>query len=305
MDVASARVHRVRWCVATWVVVACLVSTVAAHAQTGNPPPKGSPLPEGTPLPAGAEAQENPAGPDGDAVPQVTATPSRCAEYVDVLSGKKKDDALLKDPKVKAVAAQSLDLLLCLAVARDSDDPCALMPKDAPQHGQECRQTRAVFHELRTNPQGRSFMFPDSKYQACRTHPEIASICDRWRTAARSGDPNECTGMGEMETECRAELTLNDSLCAKTQEPEGCKKAIEANRVYAKGLKSVAESGPPRDRILAKAALGEQDACAPFVEAALGFCASPPSLGTPAVATTTRPAPSREAPAPRKSPASR
>src|SRR6185369_16718461 len=138
----------------------------------------------------------------------------------------------------------------------------------------------------------------------CRTHPEIASICDRWRTAARSGDPNECTGMGKMETECRAELTLDESLCAKTEEPEGCKKAIAVNRVYAKGLKSVAESGPPRDRALAKAALGERDACAPFVEAALGTCASPPSSAAP-VAKTTGPNPSREAPVARTSPASR
>ncbi len=285
--------------IATWVVVGAVFVTSAVfsvetvHAQTANPTPKASavPAPEGS-------------GSEGSPAPEPTSTPSRCAEYVDVLSGKKKDDALLNDPNVRAIAAQSVDLVMCLAVARDSDEPCALTPKDAPQHAQECRMTRAVFHELRTNPQGRAFMFPDYKYQACRAEPKVASICDRWRAAARTGDPNQCTGMGEWETECRAELTLDESLCPKTPEPEGCKKAIAAGRAFANGLKSVAQSGSPRDRALAKAALGEQDACAPFAEAAVGNCESPP-VPPPADAKTNAAAASPKGPAPRKSPASR
>src|SRR2546426_10963745 len=67
--VGFGRLNRVCWCIATWVVVACLFSTVTVHAQTGNPTPKGSVAPEGSPVPEGSAAPEG-SGPDGSAVPQ-------------------------------------------------------------------------------------------------------------------------------------------------------------------------------------------------------------------------------------------
>jgi hypothetical protein len=138
-------------------------------------------------------------------------------------------------------------------------------------------------------------MFPDFKYEMCRTDPKLAPFCDRLRQAARSGDPDECTGTGDQESGCRAALLLDESRCGKT---EGCKKAIEANRVFSKGLKALAESGPPRERALAKAALGDADACTSFAEAAVGVCSDLTSPKTSPVAkTTTVPAPSPSAPA--------
>ncbi len=272
LDVSVAPVGRLRrfaW-IASWVVIASLASLVSGHAQTGAPKPEGS-----------AEAKPTPApSPDPKAA-------SSCEEYVAVLSGKKKDDALLADPKVRAFAARSFDLVACRAVATDSDAPCALIPEQE----SECRYLRSVLHELRTNPQGRSFMFPPAKYEMCQTDPELKPFCDRLRDAARSGNPNECGGTGDQEISCRAALTLDKSLCAEAKDPDGCKKAIEASELFGKGLKALAESGPARERALAKAALGEADACASFARAAVGSCPGPTAGPT----STARPTPAAEA----------
>jgi hypothetical protein len=208
---------------------------------------------------------------------------------VAVLSGKKKDDALLGDPKVKAVLARSFDLVACRAVAADSDEPCALVSEQR----DECRLLRGVFHELRANPQGRSYVFPDVKYEMCRSDPKLAPICDRLRDAARSGDPNECTGTGSQETDCRAALKLDPSLCEKAEDPDGCRKGIEFNRVFAPGLRALADSGPPREQALAKAALGDADACTPFAEAAVGSCTGVLTSAASSPEVPTSPAPAR------------
>jgi hypothetical protein len=144
-------------------------------------------------------------------------------------------------------------------------------------------------------------MFPDVKYEMCRTDPKLAPICDRLRDAARSGDPNECAGTGDEETSCRAALTLDKSLCVKAKDKYGCEKAIDANLVFAKGLKALAESGPPREQAFAKAALGDPDACAPFAKVAVTSCPglTSTSVRSPVAVTTSVPAPSRRAPAPK------
>ena len=278
-DVPVAHVSRVRlfaW-IASWIVTVCLSSVVSSHAQAATPTPDGSAAPDTTVTSS-----------------QDSKTTSRCQEYVDVLSGKKKDDAMLADPRIRSILQRSMDVVLCRAVAADSDEFCSLIPEQK----DDCRILRSIFHELRTNPTGRSFMFPDAKYEICRAQLP-ASTCDHLRDAARSGDPNECTGAGDQEVYCRASITFNESSCEKSKEPKGCRKAIEANRVLAKGLKALAASGPPREQAFAKAALGDADACTAFAQAAVGVCSdamAPSPINTPAVKTTAVPVPSRSAP---------
>lgn len=271
-----SRPARFAW-IAGWVVALGFVSVVSAHAQAAHPTPEES------------------AGPPPEPTPAANPATARCEEYIAVLSGKKKDDAMLKDPKVKAIVARSFDLVACRAVAADSDEPCALVPDQK----DECRLLRGVYHELRTNPQGRAFTFPDVKYEMCKSDRKLAPVCDRLRDAARSGDPNECAGTGSQETDCRAAITLDESRCAKAEDPHGCRKGIEFNRVFAKGLQALAESGPEREQALAKAALGDADACTKFAQAALGFCAEviATSTSSPAAKTSPAPAKSRSAPA--------
>ncbi len=210
-----------------------------------------------------------------------------------MLSGKKSDADMLADPKVKEFAGRSFDLVACRAVATDSDAPCALVGTQQ----DECRLLRSVFHELRTNPQSRSFMFPDFKYERCRAEPKIARFCDRLRDAARSGDPSKCSGTGDEEIDCRAELTLDESLCEKAKDKQGCRKGIEFNRLFANGLQAIADSGPAREQALAKAALGDAEACVPFAKNAVEACpalVSPPTR-TPAPKRTSVPASRKKA----------
>jgi hypothetical protein len=276
----------------SWVVAASFACAVSIHAQTASPGAKPT-QPTGDAAQPKADSQ----APD-TAAPKPAAetkpTPSQCEEYVAVLSGTKKDDALLKDPKLRALAARSFDLVGCGGIVADSDASCALIADPG-----ECRLLWATFHELRTNPQGRAFMFPDFKYEMCRTEPKLAATCDRMRDALRSGDTSKCAGMGAGESDCRAMIKLDKSLCGKGGDDLwGCRKAIEANEQLAKGLKGIAESGPPRERAFAKAALGEADACKPFAQAAMASCAAPTAASGASVTSTTVPAPSRDVPAP-------
>lgn len=259
---------------AAWIMV-----VVAAPAPAASPTPEDSPRPDSTASPAAAAPK----------------TSARCEEYVAVLSGKKQDDALFADPKVKAIVARSFDLLACRAVAADADAPCALLAEQQ----DECRLLRSIFHELRTNPHGRSFMFPDAKYEMCRADPKRARICDRLREAMRSGDPGACAGTGVEEPSCRAALTLDESWCAEAQDPEGCRKGIEASRVFAPGLEALAASGPAREAALAKAALGDTDACTSFAAAAVGYCSDLTAVpaASPSVEATKVPALPRRGPA--------
>jgi hypothetical protein len=154
---------------------------------------------------------------------------------------------------------------------------------------------RSTFHELRTNPAGRSYMFPDVAYETCRAQAS-ASVCDRVREATRAADADKCKGAGDLEAWCRAVITLDESVCAKAKEKKGCQKGIEASSAFAKGLKVLAESGSTRDQAFAKAALGDADACTAFVQNAVAACtdfAMPPPTKTPPAKATAVPSPSR------------
>jgi hypothetical protein len=199
---------------------------------------------------------------------------------------------------MKEVLYVAPDLLTCGVVAADSDALCKkLMPVEAGPT-MMCRHTWAIFHELRRYPEGRSFMFNEIDWQDCRGVPVVpASLCDGIRDALRAGDVEACAKAGDGASICRAYMTLDKSFCRmegelakatfsmpdrKEGEPatveikkaaeESCRKAIDSRAFLAKGLKGLAESGPPRERALARAALGEPDACNSLAEPALEIC---------------------------------
>lgn len=235
-----------------------------------------------------AYGQTSPA-PSAAAVDSATAARrSLCERYVAVVSGRG-DQALLDDPSVEALALQAPpDLVMCGAVVGDSDLLCdRLMPS---QHGPNmaCLHMRSVFHELRTYPRGRSFLFDDVDWRGCRSVPLLASrFCDPFRTALRSGDPKNCAATGAGESICRAYMNLDPSLCrlhgalkaavsvgalVGVDFLDACARAIESRAFLAQGLQGLAESGPPREREFAKAALGDPEACASWRQAAMAMC---------------------------------
>jgi hypothetical protein len=154
---------------------------------------------------------------------------------------------------------------------------CAYGPPD-------CRHTWSIFHELRTYPKGRSFLFDDVDYDGCKELPSrvpafSATLCDAFREALRSGDVKKCDSVGDGAGICRAYMAVDASLCDQAGigslkgVVEGeCKKLIERRGFLAQGLPEVAKSGQPPWRELAAAALGRADACQGFAKPAMDIC---------------------------------
>jgi len=204
-----------------------------------------------------------------------------CERYMAILSGKKKGSIPLDDPQLKAAANGAPDLVTCGAVVADSAELCGLL--SAPD---DCRRLQSVFHELKTNPNGRGFLMSDEEYAECRKGlPEYSldpSMCDVFREAARAGDPSKCPPQGKvegMEGWCKAIVGLDKSKCVgiggvddKEQGKKACEKIIDRNEHFAKGLDELAKSGSTLERALASATLGKADACKGFETAAMKAC---------------------------------
>jgi hypothetical protein len=268
--------------------VACMVLAVACSGAPDKSPAA---------TPIGAPASRPTTAADA------SARQALCSGYVAALSGRAQDETLLDNPEVRTLAEQFSDLVMCGAVVRDDDTPCRrLLPEE---HGPStaCRYMQSIFHELRTYPQGRSFLFDQLDWEDCHSIDSLPpTFCDAFRAAMRSGDPKDCAPTGDGEPVCRAYLALDASRChvdgalkdvvatgprvvektprdRATERPTLgavlellCKQAIERRGFLAKGLKVIAESGPPREREFAKAALGQPEACAPYVQAAMQAC---------------------------------
>ena len=239
----------------------------------------------------------SPSGPTSaaDTAASVSQNRSACDGYIAALSGRGQDRTLLDKPEVQALGRQVPELVTCGAVRSDADDLCKLLE----QGGDECRRMRWVFHELRVNPKGRSFLMTDSDYESCRKDLPAqslpASLCDEFREAVRSGDPSKCPkgAVEGMEGFCRGIVSLDKSQCTgmgKIEDQEqgraACEKIIDRNKHFAKGLEELAKSGPPLESELAKAALKQADACSVYEKKAVEACSAAAAAPPPAPQVT-------------------
>lgn len=292
-------------------IVALLFSGCTCSEQPAIvPPPTPTTQAVATPAPVEPTAVP-PTAPAAPAAPQEPPAPpptpttdpaklSACDRYVAVLSGRQKDPKALEDPELKAILAQAPEILTCGVVAADSDELCKKLLPIESGPTMECSNTWALFHELRNYPKGRSFMFTEIDWRDCRGVSVMPpGVCDGIRDALRAGDEKACAKAGDAESLCRAYMTLDKSLCRvsgklatatfampdpKEGEPAtinlkeaaegGCRERIDSRGFLAKGLKELAESGPPRERALAKAALGDAAACTSLAAPALEACGS-------------------------------
>jgi hypothetical protein len=271
-------------------------ATGSATAEDPKAAPEGAAPAAEAPAAAG-EADEAGGDEAGGAKGAVVETldPADCKELAALLSGRKSDSAAMDDEQLKTLAGETPETVTCGAVRADSDALCQLLLD--PNAMRPCQETRSSFHELRVNPKGRGFLMGDAQMEACRSFPGTAPYCEKFRAAALAGDDSACADFGEIASLCRALITLDKSLCKAPQgelfegSDEGqsqtygaamaadCVKQVQRGEVYAKGLKSLAESGPARERVLARAALGQDDACEMLEKAAVDKCASMPGLG--------------------------
>jgi hypothetical protein len=157
-------------------------------------------------------------------------------------------------------------------------------------------------------------MLDERKFEECKENKAMAPVCDAVRKALRSGDPSQCVLNADFEAicrsagdidvskcateapqlktllegHCRAMVTLDEAACDNLPGPrqqemaKQCRDDIKASKSYAKGLKELAESGSPREKELAKAALNASDACKALTESAVEACLQPPAAPTPA-----------------------
>lgn len=300
------------------VVAAPATPTVAAAPGKTQDTQPATPASAASDTPAGSPTS----GPQPD--PTADARRRQCERYVAVLAGRSQDHALLGNRDFQGLPIGTSDLVMCGAVLTDSDALCKrMMPVE---HGPSmaCRKTWAAFHELRAYPNKRTFMLDEIDWQECRGVPALTKFCDSLRQALRSGDPKDCAQTGDGESICLAYMKLDKSLChvtgklaevefalpdRKPGEPakikvkdvadESCRQKIDERTFLAKGLKELAESGPPREREFAKAALGQADACASFVQPAVELCVNAgtaaPGKGAPIRSPGVKSAPKKAA----------
>lgn len=308
------------------VLVAC--SACSGGGLFGGPPtptptsttrhtPTLTPVPPATdtPQPLAPETPTVPSTPNVEAT--ISTGRTLCERYVAAISGTEKDSPLLDTPEVQELA-QIPDLAICGAVVHDSDTVCKRLYAASQILTDVCVRMRSIFHELRAYPgHSRSFMFDDVDLAGCRSLASLPpGTCDATREALRSGDAKKCAQTGDGESICRAYLSLDASLChaqgklteakglgdekrsAKSVIEDRCKRQIETRAVFAKGLKELAQSGPALERALARAALGQRDACASFAQAALDRCVQKAKARGPGTAAIVAPVPGSPAPAP-------
>ncbi len=290
----------------------------AARAQTPPPgTPAGTPAAVATPIqPTAGESRPAPSL----ETPTVDAKRAEeCDRLIAALSGQSKDDKLLKSPQLQKLAQESRDLATCGAVASDSPALCKAAGETDAHNG--CLLMQATFQLLRAHPKGGRLFFTSGSYEHCRT--EITPlICEKLRDAVAANDPSKCgwkpgekpeaissdprhhpqaLSAAAVRTDfpvmCRALVTLDKALCSQIKDPDSkrvCADVIDRNAVYATGLKAMAESAPQPQRNLAKAALGQADACDSYADAARKACLGTGPVvasGTPAAATGTPAAP--------------
>lgn len=287
-------------------VIALLVAGAPLSAAAQPPTPRDA----AAPPPVGGTPRPVEAAPTPDATAAAAAQNAArdaCEARARAVLGSEAATKAVKESDVLGLGRRSAELVICSAVLNDSADICKrYFPNEQGPSG-ACRQTQAIFHELRTEPKKRTFMFTEQDWQQCRGIKEAQGFCDGLRAALQSGNVDECTKAGDGEGICRAYMTLDKEKCAvtgalaevtfslpdrKEGEPESykvgdiaaedCRNRIDSRAFLAQGLEALAASGPKREQILARAALKQPDACAPRVEEAVADCLGAQGLGEPA-----------------------
>jgi hypothetical protein len=316
----------------TVAVVVAAVSVaggvLSASPAQAQPEDAAAPAPQREPGAAPESAAAEPRRPAASPAPAQKASRADCERRARALAGKEKDAELPQKAAAGSTAMRNAnaDLVTCLAVLADSDEPCKRLDDESADN---CRRDRAAFHELRAYPNGKSFMLDDRKFEECKQNAAMAPVCTALRNALRSGDPSQCVLEADfekicrtagdldvskcateapelkrlLEGQCRALVTLDESACdlggpRGAEMAKQCRDDVKAGKAYGKGLKELASSGSDRQKALAKAALKEADACEALTKSAVDACLegeAAPALGA---VDPPPPAPAPEADAP-------
>jgi hypothetical protein len=165
----------------------------------------------------------------------------------------------------------------CRAVGANA--PAACGPIADTEKRNDCQLLVAFYQAAKRAPKDPAWRMPDAWHAHC--HAAAGAACDAYRDALRAGDPAKCPKQPAALADCAALAALDAARCPD----DGCKSRVARDKLIAEGgLARLADAGPDRDRPLAAAALGREDACEPVFEAFAAVCTSAPHVGAAPVA---------------------
>jgi hypothetical protein len=160
----------------------------------------------------------------------------------------------------------------CRAVAEDSEVPCRWLD---PSQLHNCRARWVFFHEARNagpSPDWPAFLAA-GLHEDTRADPDFPeAIATQLADAVRLQHPDDCPHEpADLFVPCTALATGDPKRCPR--DSDDCRELAGRLALLREGgLKRVAESGTPRDRRDASAALGEPGACQPVFDAFVRRC---------------------------------
>lgn len=153
---------------------------------------------------------------------------------------------------------------ICLAVSKDDPATCDSAADDRKE---DCQIEQMRFHELRHAREANKWRYTDIDLAQCIHHAATAGknkgLCEDYAAAVRQQDPSRCPTLNvEGLNECPALAALDPARCPSGKKHERCIESVERFKLMASGgLKALAEQGSPSDKQLARAALGDKEAC--------------------------------------------
>jgi len=149
----------------------------------------------------------------------------------------------------------------CRAVAEDSEVPCRWLD---PSQFHNCRARWMFFHAARTAGPSADWpaLLAAGLHEDTRADPNFPeAIATKLADAVRLQRPDDCPHEpADLFVPCTALATSDPTRCPR--DSDDCTELAGRLALLREGgLKRVAESGTPRDRIDARAALGEPGAC--------------------------------------------
>src|SRR5262245_47881789 len=154
------------------LLIACVFAAHATAEEPKSGPSPTTPAAKGgtttATVPPSAAPGAPAAGEPGATGPAAAATAADadCDRYVGALQGRG-DPSLLGKPEVQSLATSASDLIMCRAVLNDSDAVCSQLMGVDRGPTMACRQTVAIYRELRRHPDTHAFMFTESDAQEC------------------------------------------------------------------------------------------------------------------------------------------
>jgi len=211
-----------------------------------------------------------PRSPQTEAVAEQPLTAELCSMAIDAA------DAGAAPPDGSAALASVVrPIYECRMVERDAKELCDHVE---PKLRRNCTARWMFHHAARRAPADADWpaMLAKGLHEDCMSADRGAAtpICDQIEAAVRLQKPDQCPPQPEAIHRMCVGLASSDPDRCPAESPDCKELALRLSLLAEGGLPVVAERGTERDRIHARAALGQPGACDPVIEKARNDCAA-------------------------------